>query len=126
MSRYDHNPGRRHHADLDRIDPVPHERERPSEVRHGRRLTREVEAETRFSREAGARVRPVERRATSTNPQSEESDWTVWKNAVEEGEILSNIPIFLSKKRQFLQKSQTGVQFTAEGRDKTLSQWNIN
>ena len=125
MSRYDHNPGRRPHSDLDRIDPVPHERDRPSEVRQGRRSTRELEAETRFSREAGSRVSPVERRTTTKNPPPRESDLTVWKNAVEEGEILSNIPIFLSKKRLFLQQLQGGVQLSAEGRDKTLSQWNI-
>ena len=124
MSRYDHRPGRREDNHLERNETL-HERQRTSEVRQGRRSTREMEAETRFSREVGARVMPVERRTISKNQPAEESDLTVWKNAVEEGEMLSNIPIFLSKKRLFLQQSQAGVQFSSEGRDKTLTQWTI-
>ena len=71
---------------------------------------REIEAETRFSRDpVRERPVPVERRTISKQQELQESDLTVWKNAVEEGEILSNIPIFLSKKREFLQQSQAGV-----------------
>ena len=121
MSRDDYRPRKRDDNYLERIDLV--ERQGPSEVRQGRRSTREIEAETRFSREAGARVRPEER-TISKNQLAEDSDLTAWKNAVEEGEMLSNIPIYLSKKRLFLQQSQAGVQFV-EGREKTLSQWNI-
>merc|ERR1711874_421783 len=121
MSRDDYRPRKRDDNYLERIDLV--ERQGPAEVRQGRRSTREIEAETRFSREAGARVRPEER-TRSINQLAEDSDLTAWRNAVEEGEMLSNIPIYLSKKRLFLQQSQAGVQFV-EGREKTLSQWNI-
>ena len=121
MSRDDYRPRKIDDNHPERIDLV--ERQGPSEVRQGRRSTREIEAETRFSREAGARVRPEER-TRSINQLAEDSDLTAWKNAVEEGEMLSNIPIYLSKKRLFLQQSQAGVQFV-EGREKTLSQWNI-
>ena len=108
MSRDDYRPRKIDDNHPERIDLV--ERQGPSEVRQGRRSTREIEAETRFSREAGARVRPVERRTTSKQPQSQESDLTVWKNGVEEGEIPSNIPIFLSKKR--LSSSSSKVVFS--------------
>ena len=38
---------------------------------------------------------------------------------------MSNIPVYLSKKRRFLKQSQDDVNFTLEGRDKTLKQWSI-
>ena len=83
----------------------------------------EVERETRFSRD-GPR-RPEERSLTSESRQSTESAFTVLKSALENGETLSNVPVFLWQKRKFVRENRDDVEINLEGTDKTLSRWNI-
>ena len=74
------------------------------------------QTETRFSREQPGTEGPQ---------HTARSDFTTLRNALEDGEPLSNIPVFLSQKRRFLRESQDDLQLQLEGRDRTLSQWRI-